>query len=95
MFTIGVPNGKRDEAIATLNAAGIHVAVNFRSVPGTRYYTKKYPQALGECPNAGLWGSQTLTLPMYPSLTLEEQDYVIKVSVSRSIPFLDVFPAIF
>ena len=86
IFTIGVPNGKRDEAIAALNAAGIHVAVNFRSVPGTRYYTQKYPQALGECPNAGLWGSQTLTLPMYPSLTREEQDYVIKVVREQVYP---------
>ena len=76
---------KRDDAIATLNAAGIHVAVNFRSVPGTHYYSQKYPQALGECPNAGLWGSQTLTLPMYPSLTREEQDYVIKVVCEQSL----------
>lgn len=87
IFTIGIPNGKRDEAIATLNAAGIHVAVNFRSVPGTRYYSQKYPRALDECPNAGLWGSQTLTLPMYPSLTREEQEYVIKVVREQVYPF--------
>jgi UDP-4-amino-4-deoxy-L-arabinose-oxoglutarate aminotransferase len=86
IFTIGVPNGKRDDAIAALNSAGIHVAVNFRSVPGTRYYSQKYPKALGECPNAGLWGKQTLTLPMYPSLTREEQDYVIKVVREQVYP---------
>ena len=50
IFTIGVPNGKRDDAIATLNAAGIHVAVNFRSVPGTRYYTPKIPASAWRMP---------------------------------------------
>jgi UDP-4-amino-4-deoxy-L-arabinose-oxoglutarate aminotransferase len=55
-------------------------------VPGTRYYSQKYPRALDECPHAGLWGSQTLTLPMYPSLTREEQDYVIKVVREQVYP---------
>ena len=79
IFTIGVPNEARDQAIAALNAAGIHVTVNFRSVTGTRYYRERYPAASGDCPNACLWGEQTLTLPMYPGLRRDEQDYVIKI----------------
>jgi len=86
IFTIGVPNGRRDEAIAALNAAGIHVTVNFRSVTGTRYYSQKYPMASADCVNACLWGEQTLTLPMYPSLSRDEQDYVIKVVREQIYP---------
>jgi dTDP-4-amino-4,6-dideoxygalactose transaminase len=86
MFAIGVPNGRRDQAIAALNAAGIHVTVNFRSVTGTHYYSQKYPTASADCPNACLWGEQTLTLPMYPSLARDEQDYVIKVVREQIYP---------
>lgn len=86
IFPIGVPNGRRDQAIAALNAAGIHVTVNFRSVTGTRYYSRRYPSASTNCPNACLWGEQTLTLPMYPSLLREEQDYVIKVVHEQVYP---------
>jgi len=86
IFTIGVPNGRRDEAIAALNAAGIHVTVNFRSVTGTRYYSQKFPTASADCPNACLWGEQTLTLPMYPSLARDEQDYVIKIVREQVYP---------
>jgi dTDP-4-amino-4,6-dideoxygalactose transaminase len=86
IFTIGVPNGRRDQAIAALNAAGVHVTVNFRSVTGTRYYSQKYPTASADCPNACLWGEQTLTLPMYPSLSRDEQDYVIKIVREQIYP---------
>src|SRR5262249_38878366 len=78
IFPSGVPNGRRDEAIARLNEAGIHVTVSFRSVPGTRYYSRKYPDASVQCPSARLWCQQTLTLPMYPSLAQNELDYVIR-----------------
>jgi len=79
IFTIGVSGGARDEAIAALNAHGVHVTVNFRSVTSTSYYRQKYPEASAQCPEACLWGEQTLTLPMFPGLTVAEQDYVIEM----------------
>ncbi len=86
IFPIGVPNGNRDAAIAVLNAAGINVTVNFRSVTATSYYSQKYPGATEQCPNAYLWGEQTLTLPMFVGLTTEEQEYVIKVVREQVYP---------
>lgn len=65
---------------------GIHVTVNFRSVKGTCYYSRKYPTASSDCPNACLWGEETLTLPMYPSLSRDEQNYVIKVVREQVYP---------
>ncbi len=79
IFTIGVPGGRRDDAISVLNNAGIHVAVNFRSVTDTSYYRLKYPEAASQSPTALLWGRQTVTLPMFPGITQEEQDYVIEI----------------
>lgn len=79
IFTIGMPNGARDQAIAALNAQGINVTVNFRSVTHTSYYRKRYPAAAEQCPVSETWGEQTLTLPMFPGLTEEEQDHVIRV----------------
>ncbi len=88
IFTIGIPGGGRDEAIAALNAAGVPVTVNFRSVTDTTYYRQKYPDASAQCPNARLWGEQTLTLPMFPGLTQEEQDYVINIVRKQVYPII-------
>jgi dTDP-4-amino-4,6-dideoxygalactose transaminase len=38
----------------------------------------QYPGASERCPNACLWGDQTITLPMFPGLTAAEQDHVTK-----------------
>jgi dTDP-4-amino-4,6-dideoxygalactose transaminase len=86
IFPIGVPGGRRDEGIDRLNEAGFQLNVNFRSVMNTRYYSRKYPGAAAECPNACHWGEQTLTLPMYASLARAEQDYVIEVVAEQVYP---------
>lgn len=78
IFPIGVPGGARDEAIARLNAAGIAVTVNYRAVPGMAYYAGKYPHASAANPVSHQWGEETLTLPFYPSMPEEAQDYVIE-----------------
>jgi dTDP-4-amino-4,6-dideoxygalactose transaminase len=78
IFPIGIPGGQRDAAIAALNGAGIGVTVNYRSVPGTAYYHEKYPTADQRCGVARQWSNETLTLPLYPGLPTEQQDYVIE-----------------
>lgn len=77
IFPIGVPGGRRDDAIAALNGAGISVTVNYRAVPGTHYYKNRYPDVDERCSVSRDWGADTLTLPLYPGLPIEEQDYVI------------------
>jgi len=89
IFPIGVPGGKRDEAIAALNAAGVAITVNFRAVPETTYYRERYPEAAGACPVASRWGEETLTLPLFPGMTRDEQDHVINAvrsEVYRLVP---------
>jgi dTDP-4-amino-4,6-dideoxygalactose transaminase len=78
IFPIGVPGGERNSAIAALNGADISVTVNYRSVPGTRFYKARYPGVEARCDVAQQWGEETLTLPLYAGLSLKEQDFVIE-----------------
>ena len=86
IFPIGIPGGGRDEAIRRLNAAGVPVTVNYRSVPGTTYYTKRYGDLTGRCPVSQAWGLETLTLPLYPDLPRDHQDYIVETVRTQLYP---------
>ena len=86
IFPICVPGGRRDEAIAALNAAGIPVTVNYRSVTGTTFYKKRYGDLTARFPVAERWGLDTLTLPLFPSLSVEEQDFIIAAVRGKVYP---------
>ena len=86
IFPICVPGGRRDEAIAALNAAGIPVTVNYRSVPGTTYYRSRYGDLTDRVPVSHRWGLDTLTLPLFPSLDQEQQDHIIATVRARVYP---------
>ncbi len=90
IFPVGVPGAKRDEAIAALNLAGIGVTVNYRSVPGTTYYAARYPGVDERCHVSQRWGLETLTLPLYPSMTAAEQDHVIRVLLEQVYPLVSI-----
>jgi len=78
LFTILVAPGRRDEIMHGLQEKGIGVAVNFRPIHLMKYYAGKYGYKIGNFPNAEDVGMRTITLPLYPNLTYEEQDYVIQ-----------------
>jgi dTDP-4-amino-4,6-dideoxygalactose transaminase len=86
IFPIHVKPAVRDHAIAILNEAGIGVAVNFRSVPTLTYYREKYGYQPGDFPVSYEWGEGEITLPLFPSMHSEEQDYVIRVVRDRVVP---------
>lgn len=86
IFPLGVPNGQRDAAIVALNKADVPVTVNYRSIPGTTYYREKYGDLTDRYPVSQQWGLETLTLPLYPTLTREQQDYIIDIVKTRIYP---------
>jgi UDP-4-amino-4-deoxy-L-arabinose-oxoglutarate aminotransferase len=86
VFPIHVPPPVRDASIAALNAAGVGVTVNYRSVPTLAYYRGKYGYAPGDFPASHAWGEGTLTLPLYPSLAREDQDHVLAVLRDQVAP---------
>ena len=77
LFTILVPPDKRDTVLGRLQDKGIGVAVNFRAVHLMSYYRQNYGYKRGMFPVAEEIGDSTITLPMYPKLTVEEIEYVI------------------
>jgi UDP-4-amino-4-deoxy-L-arabinose-oxoglutarate aminotransferase len=83
LFPINVGPEVRDQALLALGEANIGVTVNYRSVHVMGFYSKKYGFSGNEFPVSLLWGSGTLSIPLFPGLTTHEQDYVIDILVNR------------
>jgi len=75
LFVIKVKN--RDETVTKLQALGIGVAVNYRSIHELDYYKKTYTYKSQDFPIAKKFGDEVISLPMYSTLTSSEQKRVI------------------
>jgi dTDP-4-amino-4,6-dideoxygalactose transaminase len=83
LFTLHAPRGDRDALLARLGAAGIGTAVNYRAVHLLSYLAESTGLKRGSLPVAEEIGDRTISLPMFPGLSTEEQDRVVDV-VARS-----------
>jgi UDP-4-amino-4-deoxy-L-arabinose-oxoglutarate aminotransferase len=79
LYTIWVPEARRDEVLQRLQARGIGVAVNFRAVHLLSYYAEKFGYRRGDFPVAERIGDRTISLPMYPNLPADDARYVASV----------------
>lgn len=77
LYVIRVKNGNRKEVFEKLRAAGIGVNVHYIPVYQHPYY-RSHGYAQVVCPNAEEYYKECISLPMYPDLKEEEQEYVIK-----------------
>jgi UDP-4-amino-4-deoxy-L-arabinose-oxoglutarate aminotransferase len=77
LFTIWVDPKRRDEILASIQAKGVGVAVNYRAVHLTKYYTERFGFRRGMFPNAERIGDSTITIPLWPAMTDEQVDEVI------------------
>lgn len=75
LFTIWVED--RDRVLSELGKRGVGVAVNYRAIHLRKYYMERFGYKAGMFPVAERIGDMTVSLPLYPSLTDEEADYVI------------------
>ncbi len=80
LFTILVDPKRRDLILHRLQEKGIGVAVNYRAIHLLTYYRQRYGFKRGMFPTAEKIGDSTITLPLYPKLSDEEVDYVIKTA---------------
>ena len=78
LFTMHVPDQRRDKIMFSLQEKGIGVAVNYRPIHLLKYYRTHFGYKEGDFPMAEKIGSRTISLPLYPLLKDEEADYVIK-----------------
>ena len=78
LFTIHARPAGRDALLSKLGAAGIGTAVNYRAIHLLTYLAGMLGLPRGSLPVAEEMGDCTLSLPMYPTLTVEEQDRVVE-----------------
>ncbi len=83
LFPIHVGADHRDKALVALGEAKIGATVNYRSVPTMGYYSNKYGYTGQEHPISKSWGDGTLSIPLFPGMRDEEQDYVVDVLINN------------
>lgn len=84
LFTIWVHSSIRDKTLRYLQDQNIGVAVNYRAIHLLTYYREQLGLKRGMFPEAERIGDSTITLPLYPSLTSDEIEYVIK-AVAKAV----------
>ena len=88
LYPVGISEQKRDNALLTLSSSNIGVTVNYRSVPSMIFYQKKYNLQVEHYINSFEWGESTLSLPLFPSITKAERDYVAKEMLDKIEPMI-------
>jgi dTDP-4-amino-4,6-dideoxygalactose transaminase len=79
LFTIQVEGDERDSVLSLMQEREIGVAVNYRPIHLLKYYREKFGYQEGDFPIAEQIGRGTISLPLYPSLQDDEQDYIIRM----------------
>lgn len=77
LYMIQVPKCRRREIFEGLRAAGIGVNVHYIPVYQHPYY-QEHGYAEVHCPHAEDFYQRAISLPIYPGLTQEQQDYVVE-----------------
>jgi UDP-4-amino-4-deoxy-L-arabinose-oxoglutarate aminotransferase len=83
LFPIHVGAESRDKALLELGAANIGATINYRSVHTMGFYSKRYGFSENDFPASLSWGNGTLSIPLFPGITVQEQEYVIDVLVNK------------
>ncbi len=76
LFVVKVPN--RDKVIEELKSRGVGCSVHFIPVHKHPYYKEKFGYKDSDYPVANKVYKQSLSLPIYPDMSEEEVNYVIK-----------------
>jgi dTDP-4-amino-4,6-dideoxygalactose transaminase len=77
LFVIHVDLRARDRVFKALRAAGIGVQVHYLPVYLHPYYRDLGYKA-GLCPKTEEFSSSAISIPLFPEITKEQQDYVAK-----------------
>jgi dTDP-4-amino-4,6-dideoxygalactose transaminase len=89
LFPIHVKPELRDHILSELGEYKIGTTVNYRAVPSMNYYRNKYKLNMNKFPISEYWGNGTISLPLFPSMELEEQDYVIETILNKILPLIE------
>lgn len=78
LFTVWVPADRRDAILNGMMDANVGVAVNYRPIHLMTYYRERFGFSGGEFPEAERIGAETITLPLYPTLSDDEVRQVVQ-----------------
>jgi len=73
-----LPPADRGKVMEQLKEAGVATRQGTHAVPLLGYYAKKYGYKTGDFPGMDACDRECITIPMFPSMTEEEQSYVIE-----------------
>jgi len=80
LYTIELPDkNTRDHLQEYLTEAGIMTKVYFEPIHLKTYYKKEFRYKQGDFPITEHISEKLLTLPLYPTLTKKEMDYIIRI----------------
>ncbi len=74
-------NEERNRIALDLQSQGIATRQGTHAVHALGYYKRKYNLVESDCPQAWKADQQSMTLPLYATMTEEEQDYVVEALV--------------
>jgi dTDP-4-amino-4,6-dideoxygalactose transaminase len=78
LFVIQCEGGIRDELFKKLRSN--NVGVNLHYIPvHTQPFYKNMGFSYGDYPNAEKYYTQAITLPLYPRLSNDDQDFIIEI----------------
>jgi len=77
LFTVLVPDKKRDEILWGLQRRDIGVAVNYRPIHLLKYYRETFGSSEGDYPVSEEIGRRTISLPFHTFLCSEDIKYVV------------------
>ena len=78
LWTMHAWPGERDSLLCKLGETGIGTAVNYRAIHLLSHLAERLAVPRGALPVAEEIGDRTFSLPMYPTLTEQDQDRVIR-----------------
>ena len=68
----------RDKFMKALEAENIGIGIHFRSLLQQEYYKNRYPDQVSLCPHATEASNRILSIPLYPGMTENDVNDVIK-----------------
>ena len=77
-IVVWVNPARRDFMREMLLAQGIETSIHYEPIHLKPFYREKFGFCQGNFPLAERLGAATITLPLYPSLSNEQQDYIIE-----------------
>ena len=78
LYTVWVNKDLRDKYIKYLFDSGIMTVVNYRPIHLLSFFSERFNYKLGDFPNAEKIGSETISLPFYPSMPENDIGIVVK-----------------